>query len=146
MLLKCWCTDAADALMLLMLLNQDQGFLADLPVAICSSLIFFTLFWSKQAALWLNGGHPALHFTFSYVPFTKIYLYILHLYQHKHIQFNASVCDIHFKNGNILYFLHFMIKWCASVVQRLAKPQIFPQIALPVPNKQFQPIKIWIKS
>ena len=42
---SCWCTDPADALMLLMhrcsdalmLLNQDQDLLADLSIAICSS-------------------------------------------------------------------------------------------------------------
>ena len=58
---SCWCVDPAGALMLLMLLNQDQ----DLSTAICSSFLLkhLSLFWVRAPdsgvlkVLQIVGGH-----------------------------------------------------------------------------------------
>ena len=64
---SCWCTDPAGALMLLMLLNQDQ----DLSTAICSSFLLkhLSLYWVRAPdsgvlkVLQIVGGHFAPPFS-----------------------------------------------------------------------------------
>ena len=74
---SCWCTDADDALMLLMywccwctdalmLLNQDQDLLADLSIAICSSL---------------KDGFPNVH----------IYTIHIYIYVQRATQYNPHI-------------------------------------------------------